>query len=273
MNKILLHPINLTLVFVLTLSTAYSQVSRKGNWTEEDLNYVRTEMEAGRAELGTFLDEERIDPFIDCLVIKIETNFENVEELDSNELKVQNITVDCLNEVGFMDQKKSEFESRSWPEEDKEELRKNFEYMRRSMSDLMDSTQVDALYDCILGKLELRFERYDPTSDELINYTEKYTQNCIVELGVFDEEDDINSQNTSTKGNWSKNDKQRLKEELNSLRSSVVEQFGEEKTDLLFNCYSEAIQREYNNFDEADKAENKERNSKLVEQCMEVSNE
>lgn len=73
--------------------------SSKGNWTDEDKEKARSEMNSERAQMDALIGKEKTDAFIDCAVEKVEENYDNFDAADSDREGIEKIAEDCMKEI------------------------------------------------------------------------------------------------------------------------------------------------------------------------------
>lgn len=72
------------------------EVSKKGDWTDSDIERALAEINSERDQLVALIGEEKTDAFIDCAMEKIEANYENFEDADSDLSGMEKIGEDCM---------------------------------------------------------------------------------------------------------------------------------------------------------------------------------
>ncbi|MDB4516076.1 hypothetical protein N9089_00605 [Crocinitomicaceae bacterium] len=82
-------------LFVLTACGG----SSKGNWTDEDKEKAKAEMNSERATLESVIGAEKTDQFIDCVVEKIEQEYDGFESADSDEAGIEKIAEECMKDL------------------------------------------------------------------------------------------------------------------------------------------------------------------------------
>ena len=73
--------------------------SSKGNWTDEDKEKARSEMNKERAQMDALIGKEKTDAFIDCAVEKVEDQYDNFESADTDRDGIEKIAEECLKEI------------------------------------------------------------------------------------------------------------------------------------------------------------------------------
>ncbi len=236
----------LVFISILIVSTSLSQVSVKGNWSEIEKNTLIDELKAARASFETFLDSSQVDALILCLADEIEAEFENMDEMDGNSTDVERMTFECLEKMGLLSNENVEAalsEKGKWSDYDRSQAYANLEYTRNVMSEVVDSNQVDLLFDCVVNKLEMNYENLIEASNDGNNIS-ILTSDCIKELNLFE------NTSTSTKGNWSPSDKAALEEQLEYLRMDLEKQASKEKIALVFECIRDKFENAFDNYED-----------------------
>ncbi|GAB5419309.1 MAG: hypothetical protein Crog4KO_27380 [Crocinitomicaceae bacterium] len=231
---------------LLIAGMGFSQVSVKGNWSEIEKNTLIEELKAARGSFETFLDSSQVDVMILCLADKIEAEFENMDEMDGNSNDVEHMTFQCLEKMGLLNNEDLEnvlSEKGNWSKFDRSQAYANLEYTRNVMNEVVDSSQVDLLFDCVVDKLEMTYESLTEASNDGENVSQ-LTSDCIKELNLFE------NTSTSIKGNWSPADKAALEEQLEYLRADLEKQASAEKVALVFNCIREKFENAFDNYED-----------------------
>lgn len=233
---------------LLISASAHAQKSTKGNWTSSDKYSVIAELNAQREVFEAFLDSTLIDPLIDCIADELEATYENPDSVKTNSPKMQEISVYCLDAVGFK-VKAPQPESTSiegmWNEQDLNAAYQNLEYTRDVMQGVLDSAQLNTLFDCVVTKLEANYPNFDAAINDPSDGISKLTLACIEEYDLIDESA-LNQQESmiqeskgdpnSEIGNWSDDDKAKLEKELEEMRSGFESKLGQEGTNSLYEC-------------------------------------
>ncbi len=248
------------LIAILTLGfsgTLWSQESTKGNWTNADRLDAFMGLSAQRDIFETFLDSSQIDPLIHCIVDELEANYDNPDSVRANESATETISIKCLEQVGFDPnaQKKRSVKG-NWLKKDIEEARRNLEYSRSVMNEVIDSNKVDVLFDCVVKKMEARYNNLDEAVNDPNDGITNLTVECLQEEGIYDEfvekETSMIKEETgdpeSDYGNWSDADKALLQEQLDEMRPQFEANIGKEKTDRVFNCVKFNFEHAFKNY-------------------------
>jgi len=240
----------------------HAQQSTKGNWTSADRYSVIAELNAQREVFASFLDSTQINPLIDCIVNELEVTYDNPDSVQTNSPKMQEISVKCLESVGFDTTEKpskSTSVKGNWSEEDIRAAYQNLEYTRNVMQDVMDSTQLNLLFDCVVDKLEANYPSFDAAADDPSDGISKLTLECIDENNLIDEStlDQQESMIKESKGDpnsdygaWSDADKTRLDEELEEMRSGFESKLNQEATNALFACVRLNFEYAFKNYED-----------------------
>lgn len=227
-------------------SLLFSQASVKGNWNEVEKQYLIEELNTARENFETFLDSAQVDVLIECLADNIEAEFENMDEMDGNSNDIERMTFGCLEEMGLLSAEEVEgahSEKGNWSAIDRNLAYQNLEHTRSVMNGVVDAAQVDALFDCIVDKMEMNYSSLVEASNDGENLSQ-LTSACIRELELFE---DVSS---STKGNWNALDKAALEEQLEYLRPDLQTNYGTEDTERVFDCIREKFQDSFENYQE-----------------------
>lgn len=73
--------------------------STKGNWSDDDKERAREELNSERDQMEVLIGKEKTDAFIDCAMEKIEANYENFEAADSDIPGMEKIGEECMTEL------------------------------------------------------------------------------------------------------------------------------------------------------------------------------
>lgn len=222
----------------------WSQESTKGNWTPSDRKDALEELSKQREIFETFLDSSQIDPMLDCIVNELEANFDNPDSVKTENEFTSKISLKCLEEVGFSVEAESSSTKGNWSEEDLATAYQSLEYTRNVMSDVVDSTKIDQLFDCVVHKLEARYNNMDEAANDTNEGVSALTMECLQEEQILNDapndSQDMIHENTgdpnSSVGNWSDADKALLEEQLTELRPQFEKSMGVEGTDIVFEC-------------------------------------
>lgn len=225
------------LVFIVFFisNSAISQASTKGNWSDIEKQTVIDELSASRESFETFLDSAQVDTMILCLADKIEANFENMDEMDGNSEDIERMTFSCLGEMGLLTEAEIDAnisQQGKWSADDITYAYENLEYTRNIMTDVVDSNQIDPLFDCVVAKLEMTYESFAAASNDAQNVS-VLTYECLDELQIF------KNDSGSSKGNWSEEDVALLEEDLTALYADIELQSGKSGADLVTKCIRE----------------------------------
>lgn len=79
MKKLLLLSVG-----ILMFLTYSCNGSTKGNWSEEDKTQLRSQFDKQRSQLDQILGKEKTDQWVDCAMLKMEDEFENLEAADKD---------------------------------------------------------------------------------------------------------------------------------------------------------------------------------------------
>jgi hypothetical protein len=223
---------------------ANSQASVKGNWSEIEKQTLIEELQLARESFETFLDSSQVDGMIYCLADKIEINFENMDEMDGNSDDIERMTFNCLEEMGLLTKdevNESTSQKGNWNDADIERAYENLEYTRNIMGDVVDSSKVDLLFDCVVNKLQFTYESFSAASKDSKNVS-GLTYACIDELQLF------TNTSESTKGNWSEEDIKTLNQELDFLRNDLLQKYNKETAENVINCIREKFENSFDNY-------------------------
>jgi len=73
--------------------------STKGNWSSEDKTQLRSQFEKQRSQLDKIFGKEKTDKWIDCAMLKMENQFDNLETADKDLKGAEKIGAACIQEV------------------------------------------------------------------------------------------------------------------------------------------------------------------------------
>ncbi|MCR9172086.1 MAG: hypothetical protein NXI10_06325 [bacterium] len=253
----------LVLIAIFCTSVCFGQ-STKGNWTTEDKFTAIADLNAQRAVFESFLDSTQVDPLIQCIADELEQTFENPGEVDTASDTIQAISLKCLSAVGFDTTRTKEVSTSvkgNWSKQEKEAARETLEIIRGTMNGIIDSADVDLLFDCILDKMESKYTNFEEAQTKGENEISAITIDCISENGLMEEPEDSANEPFSTKpkgdpsssaGSWSETDKELLENQLEELRPKFESSMGKEKTDVMFECIRFNFEHAFENFADID---------------------
>lgn len=230
-------------------------ITEKG-WTEADLNELRASFELQRNQLNSTLGEESVDDFIDCIMWKIENNFENMNDAAANLDKVSGYSSDLS--VIFIQESKST--KGDWTEIDEIKARIALEKNASNWIDLIGQEQTTVLISNIVSDLEQNFQNF-----ELAEYSA-----AAYKSAQEKELKELLASGISSKGNWNEEDVQMMKEDLELIREAVEANIGKEKFTKLSECILETMEAQYPNAEEA--LEDETGLEKLGEDCFNAIN-
>ncbi|XOV69215.1 MAG: hypothetical protein ACFHU9_08515 [Fluviicola sp.] len=265
-------------LFLFACENLWSQESTKGNWSEKDKNQAIADLNGQRKIFETFLDSTQIDPLIQCIADKLEQTFENPDAVDTESDTIQSISLQCLEAVGFNTESKPQKSTSvkgNWSEEEIAEAYQSLEYSRNVMNNVIDSSKVDYLFDCVVSKLQENFSNMDEAVNNSNDGISQLTLECLEEEEIFPElkndeaslvKEEVGDPN-SNYGDWSDEDKVTMEEQLSELRPRFEAQMGKEKTDLVFECVRFNFEHAFKNY--ADINNHPETYKAILDECSE----
>jgi hypothetical protein len=73
--------------------------STKGNWSDEEKTQLRSQFEKQRSQLDKIFGKENTNKWVDCAMLKMENQFENLDAADKDLKGAEKIGADCIKEV------------------------------------------------------------------------------------------------------------------------------------------------------------------------------
>ena len=73
--------------------------STKGNWSSEEKTQLRSQFEKQRSQLDKIFGKEKTDKWIDCAMLKMENQFDNLGAADKDLKGAEKIGGACIKEV------------------------------------------------------------------------------------------------------------------------------------------------------------------------------
>lgn len=223
-----------------------AQVSVKGNWSSIEKETLIEELNSARASFETFLDSAHVDVMILCIADKIEARFENMDHMDGNSDDVERMTFTCLEEMGLINNQSLDTAASvkgQWNKRDIQQAYMNLEFSRKSMSQVIDSSSIDNLFDCVVEKLEQNYASFNEASNHMEEVS-LLTSMCMEELEL------LTTSSTSTKGNWNDVDKAALNEQLEYLQPDLEKSAGNEGVTIVFDCIREKFEHSFDSYQE-----------------------
>lgn len=148
--------------------TKKTETSKKGKWTESDIDKARESLKSGG------IDETEVQ---DCIIDKLEQEFDSFTDADSQaggaakEEKLVSIMTDCMMSVGSVG---------GWSDEDIEKAESEIEKVRESLEPMLGEN-TDAYIDCYLEKIMENYDNFDDANADFEG-CESLAKECMEDL-------------------------------------------------------------------------------------------
>ncbi|MFT6246593.1 MAG: hypothetical protein ACJA0U_001120 [Salibacteraceae bacterium] len=151
--------------------------SAKGNWTEEDMDKVRVELEPIKTDLeSTGIDYETI---LKCVIEKSEERYSSFEDADADFAGCREIFDDCIKELSSS----SESIIGNWSKEDLNKMELSMDAIRRSEGD--GYPELESFIECYSGKAIANYNSFAEANNDPYGCI-ALGDKCRAELGIKD---------------------------------------------------------------------------------------
>lgn len=133
-----------------------AKTSKKGEWTDEDKERAIAELNSKRDEMVEMIGEANTDEIIDCAMEKIQANYENFADADSDHEGMRQIGAECMTELleaGASIRGK-------WSDEDIEKAHAELESSRETLEALVGVETTDEFIDCVLERVQAEYVNF-----------------------------------------------------------------------------------------------------------------
>ena len=133
-----------------------AKTSKKGAWTEEDKERAITELNSKRDEMVDMIGEDNTDKIFDCAMEKIQANYDNFQEANSDYEGMREIGADCMKELLA----NGASIKGMWSEEDLDKARAELESSRETLEALVGAETTDEFIECVLERVQAEYANF-----------------------------------------------------------------------------------------------------------------
>lgn len=153
------------------------KVSKKGAWTDDEKQRALDELNTKRTEMEAMIGAEYTEKMYDCTMEKIQSQYNNFAEADSDHAGMRKIGSDCMTELI----QTSNSTVGNWNEMDITRAKYQLGQEREQLDVLIGAEKTDLFIDCAIEKIQNKYNNFQEADRDLPGM-EQIGADCMTDL-------------------------------------------------------------------------------------------
>lgn len=153
------------------------KVSEKGAWTDAEKEKALDELNTKRSEMEAMIGAEYTEKMYDCTMEKIQAQYDNFRQADSDYAGMRQIGADCMIEL----LESSNSTKGNWNEMDLTRARFELSKEREQLDALIGTEQTDLFIECAIEEIQNKYKNFREADSDIAGM-EKIGEQCMLDL-------------------------------------------------------------------------------------------